>query len=365
MMDDMRAAAASSVNDIVRLRLQSQYLSGAVRRSAADVVGWFGAVQAQEFFAAKWGLALRMTDGTTEAAVQRAFDSGRILRTHVMRPTWHFVTPRDIRWMLDLTAPRVHQRMRSYNLKLELDSAVLTRATGVIERALGSGPLTRREIADHLARAGLPFKSQRLAHVVLHAELESVICSGPRRQSQFTYALLAERAPNARRLGRDEAIAELTRRYFRSHGPATVRDFVWWSGLVTADAMRGLDMVGARSTAIDGLTYWFAAGAAAADGRQRRCVHLLPVYDEYLVAYRDRDAVPHPSTGAAVAAAFHHPLVLNGRVAGTWRPARAGGGVRIDVVLRKPLPRAARPALAEATTRFGRFAGTAVEVAIL
>jgi hypothetical protein len=364
MMHDMRAAAAPSVKDIVRLRLQNQCISGAARRSVADVVGWFGAVQAQEFFAAKWGLALRMTDGTTEAAIQRAFDSGRILRTHVMRPTWHFVTPRDIRWMLDLTAPRVHQRMRPYNLKLELDSAMLTRATGVVERALGTGPLTRREIADHLARAGLPFKSQRLAHVVLHAELESVICSGPRRGSQFTYALLAERAPNARRLARDEAIAELTRRYFRSHGPATVRDFVWWSGLVTADARRGLDMIGARSAGIDGLTYWFTAGAAPAGARHRRCAHLLPVYDEYLVAYRDRGAVPHWWTGAAVPAAFQHPLIVNGRIAGTWRPARAGSGFRIDVIPVKPLPRAARPALAEAATRFGRFAGSPVEVAI-
>ena len=353
------------MNDhIARQRLQNQCIAGAPRRTAADVVAWFGAVQAQEYPVAKWGLALRMPDGTTDTAIQRAFDTGRILRTHVMRPTWHFVTPRDIRWLLHLTASRVHQRMQPYNRQLELDRATLTRAAGIIERALGGGRhLTRLELADRLARAGIAARGQRLAHVVMHAELEGVICSGPRRDTQFTYALLAERAPKARRLTRDESLAELVGRFFRSHAPATVRDFVWWSGLTTIDAKRGLEMMHARRSLVDGLTYWSIGDVPAARTRRRR-VHLLPVYDEYLVAYRDRQAVPHWWTGMAVPSAFQHPLIVDCQVAGTWRPARTGEGVKLEVHPVKALPAHARRALLDAAARFGRFADSRTRLAV-
>jgi len=148
-------------------------------------------MQAQEYEAAKWALGLRMAEGTVDADIQRAFDEGRILRTHVMRPTWHFVTPADIRWLLELTAPRVQRLMASYNRRLELDARTLTRTIRVFERALRDRCyLTRTELADCLQRAGMPMAGQRLAHVAMHAELEGVICSGPRRGKQFTYALL-------------------------------------------------------------------------------------------------------------------------------------------------------------------------------
>jgi hypothetical protein len=353
---------------IARDRLYNQRLTGPGRRRPVDVVAWLGAVQAQEYAPAKWALALRMSAGATDAAIERAVNQGRILRTHVLRPTWHFVTPADIRWMLELTAPQVHRRMAPYNRRLGLDSTVLVRAATIFERALRDGRhLTRTELGSHLERAGLPCKGTHLAHLAMYAELERVMCSGPRRGKQFTYALLAERAPRARRLARDEALAELTRRYFRSHGPATVRDFAWWSGLAMADVRRGVGMSGARRREVDGRTYW-TIGHGRNRGTRRRPVQLLPVYDEYLVAYRDRDAVPH--AGYAIDSrprgtiTFWHSLVIAGEISGTWKTQETANGLVVDLVPLRTLDGAERRAIAREAARYGRFLGRPVSLSI-
>lgn len=355
--------------EIADRRLENQLITCAGRpRRPADVVGWLGAVQAQEYEAAKWALGLRMPDGTVAANIERAFDEGRILRTHVMRPTWHFVARADIRWLLELTAPRVHRVMSSYNRRLELDTRTLTRGTNVIERALRDHRyLTRTELGERLQRVGLVMASQRLAQLVMYAELERVICSGPRRGKQITYALLGERAPTTPRLSRDEALATLSRRFFRSHGPATIRDFVWWSGLTTADAKRALDMIKARREEVGGRSYW-TYGSAPRGARRERLVHLLPIYDEYLVAYRDREAVPHgPSALVSVARGpvnFQHALIIAGQVAGTWRAARQARGVLIDAVPLRRLSREERHALIETVQRYERYLSTGVELSV-
>ncbi|MGH7701091.1 MAG: winged helix DNA-binding domain-containing protein [Gemmatimonadales bacterium] len=353
---------------IARERLGNQGLAGPGRRGPADVVGWLGAVQAQEYAPAKWGLALRMSARATDAEIERAVNAGRMLRTHVLRPTWHFVTPADIRWMLELTAPQVHRRMAPYNRRLGLDPAVLVRAPAVFERALRDGHcLTRTELAGHLERAGLPYKGTHLAHLAMYAELEGVITSGPRRGKQFTYALLEERAPQARRLPRDEGLAELIRRYFRSHGPATARDFAWWSGLTMADARRGLDMSGARRRDVDGRTYWTVARPQQRDAG-RPAVHLLPVYDEFLVAYRDRDAVPHGGyafqTRPSGTVTFPHSLVIDGQVSGTWRARETPDGLMVDLLPRKRLSAVERRAIAREAARYGRFLGRPVSLSM-
>ncbi len=321
-----------------------------------------GAVQAQEYGPAKWGLALRSSRGTTDAALERAIDKGRILRTHVLRPTWHFVTPADIRWMLELTGPHVHRRMAAYDRQLGLDAGVMTRALGVIERALGEHRyLTRREISVELGRAGLPARSRELAHIAMYAELEGVICSGPRRGKQSTYALLADRAPDAQSLPRDEALAELTRRYLRSHGPVTLRDFVWWSGLRTSDARRGLEMNRAKSHDVDGLRYWSLGRAAPGISGRTSTVHLLPVYDEYLVAYRDHQAVPRP---AYVLGSFEHALVIGGQVTGTWRTIPGAKGFVVDVRALRRLNVVEHRALTQAVTRYRHFLGVPVSLSV-
>jgi hypothetical protein len=357
-----------NLSDLVARRLANQRLTGAGHRRPADVVSWCGAVQAQEYEPARWGLGLRMVDDAADAAVARAFDQGRILRTHLMRPTWHFVTPADIGWLLALTAPRVKRVLASYLRSVELDAPTLARATTIVERALGDRQhLTRVELGERLQRAGLPMQGLRLVFLTLHAELEGVVCSGPRRGRQFTYALLAERAPRQRTLERDEALAELTRRFFRSHGPASIRDFVWWSGLLTADAKRGLDINRARREDVDGLTYWSVDSPSSASARADR-VLLLPIYDEYLVAYRDRLAVPHgPSVIASPSGRsvrFQHALVIDGQVAGTWRMARDGRGLTVAVTAMRRLSRREQRELSATAERYGRFKGSSIELRV-
>ena len=326
------------MSDVAARRLSNQLISRTGLRRAEDVVAWLGAVQAQEYGPAKWALGLRMTDGASDAAIERAFADGRILRTHVMRPTWHFVTPSDIRWLLELTGARVKQRIARYDLQLGLDARTITRGIGIIERTLAGGRYqTRTELAGALQRAKLPLSGPRLGNLAMHAEAEGVICSGPRVGAKSTYALIAERAPHAPSLPRDEALDALGRRFFRSHGPATIRDFVWWSGLTTADAKRAVEMIRARRETIGHHEYWSVGRAAVATRPQ--VAHLLPIYDEYLVAYRDRDHVPHrPSLvrpGPRVPVVFQHSLIVdrwpargvsNGRRAGRWSaPLRCAG----------------------------------------
>jgi hypothetical protein len=321
-------------------------------------------VQAQEYAPAKWALGLRLPAGATSASIEQAFEQGRILRTHVMRPTWHFITPRDIRWILELTAPRVRQTMASYMKKLGLDAAVQARATRLIERALAVGqPLTRQELGSHLSRGGLPSSGISLALLTMYTELEGVICSGPMRGRHGTYALLAERAPDARRLTRDEALAELTTRFIRSHGPATLRDFIWWSGLTTRDARRGLEMVRAPSDTVNGFTYWTLGRTPSATRGPGHGAYLLPIYDEYLVSYRDRDAVPHGPAkirSSTATVSFQHAAVIDGQVAGTWRTSSAAGSAVVSVFPLRRLTAGDRHAIADAVARYEGFLGEPV-----
>ena len=341
-------------------RLRNQLITKPGSRRPEKIVAWHGAVQAQEYGPAKWGLALRSSPSPTDAAVERALRQGRILRTHVLRPTWHFVTPADIRWMLELTGPAVLRRMSGYDRQLGLDPSIMTRAVAVVERALGDiGDLTRRELGAELERAGLPGRTSHLAHIMMNAELQGAICSGPSRGKQSTYALLGDRAPNARRMQREEALAELTRRYLRSHGPATARDYVWWSGLKTSDAKRGLEMVRARSMEVNGLKYWTLNSAARMGSSSKAGVHLLPVYDEYLVAYRDLQAVARP---AYVLGSFQHALVIGGQVAGSWRTSAGPSGVEVNVTPHRRLTPTERRRLAQAAARYERFAEAPVTV---
>jgi hypothetical protein len=342
-------------------RLQNQRITRPGPRIPEKLVAWMGAVQAQEYGPAKWGLGLRLPPSTTDASIERAVNQGRILRTHLLRPTWHFVAAADIRWMLELTGGQVQRRMGPYDLQLGLDARVKARAVDVIERALGEQRyLTRRELGAELVRASMPAKSMHLAHLAMHAELQGIICSGPRRGKQSTYALLDHRAPAAKRLQRDEGLAELTKRYFRSHGPATVRDFVWWSGLRTADAKRGLEMNRAKSHDVDGLRYWTLRRAGTRLVR-KTSVHLLPVYDEYLVAYRDHHSVPRP---AYVLGSVQHALVIGGQVAGTWRTIPGAEGFVLDVRPLRRLTPVERRLVGQTAARYAKFLRVSVSLSV-
>lgn len=281
--------------DIAQWRMRNQRLVGAPLPTPADVVGWFGAVQAQEYAGAKWAVAQR-TRGATEGDVEGAVRDGAIVRTHVLRETWHFVLPRDVRWMLALTAPRIKQTMSYYDRQFGLDRRTVERGKDAIARALSGGhQLTRGELSAVLARIKIEATGHRLGRLVMHAELDAVICSGARRGKQFTYALLDERCPPTPPIARDEALGELAGRYFASHGPALLADFAWWSGLGMADARRAIAIAepGLSSRSHDDQTCWFVEPVSAPRGQPP--IHLLPRFDEYLVAYRRRDDVVDPA----------------------------------------------------------------------
>jgi DNA glycosylase AlkZ-like len=347
-------------------RLRNQKLTHAPFVAAEDVVRWLGAVQSQDFAGATWALALRM-QRPTDAALRAAFNAGRILRTHVMRPTWHFVSPADIRWLLALTGPRVDGLSRSYYRKQELDDRVFARSQRVFERALRDGAhLTRAELGSRLQSIGITCSPLRLSLIVLHAELDGIICSGPLRGRQFTYALFEERVPAAKTLSRDEAVAALTARYFTSHGPATIRDFAWWSGLTVRDAKAGIAMMKPAlvEEAIGDLTYWRAAGRSNARTAPPS-LHLLPNYDEYLIAYKDRQVVLDDRTPLPPAMdPYAYYLIVNGRLRGTWRKVVESKRVRVNVTTFKPLTRDERRQLDAEAQRFGRFIGLPTTLAL-
>lgn len=333
-------------------RLRHQRLIDSTYRTPQDVVAWLGAVQAQEYGFASWALALRST-GVTQTDVNAALASGAILRTHVLRPTWHFVTPGDLRWMLALTGPRIARAMASYDKSLELDARIYTRATKRIVRTLEGGhQRTRKELATALAATGITAAGQRLAHLVMRAELDGVICSGGLQGKQFTYRLIDEHVPPARALSRDEALAALATRYFRSHGPATIRDFSWWSGLTLADSRAAVALADVG-----------AALLASPPGLERARGHhlLLPIYDEYLIAYRDRDAVLDPkharNLGIKTADEFPHQVVVDGRVGGSWQRSVDARSATIELQLHAPAARAQTTALRRAAARYGDFLG--------
>jgi hypothetical protein len=348
--------------DIVRQRLRNQRLASPDFQAPGEVVAWLGAVQSQDFPGAKWALGQRAR-GVTDADVNDAFDAGAILRTHLLRPTWHFVAPADIRWMLALTGPRVNARNGPRYRALDLDARLLARSRAAIARALEGGrQLTRPELATVLRRARIDCQGVRLAHIMMNAELEGVIVSGARRDRQFTYALLSDRAPQARARDRDEALADLTRRYFASHGPATLRDYVWWSGLTMGDARAGVAMLNKTLVAevVDGLRYWYAPSGKAGRGRAARA-YLLPNYDEYLVAHQDRGCViDRPRPAARGALEYPHQLVVDGKVRGSWKRMVADTSARAEVRPYRTLDSDERDAVAAAADRYSRFLGMPV-----
>lgn len=337
----------------------NQRLLGSRLRSPAEVVAWLGAVQAQDYAGAKWAIGLRGA-GIADADVERAFDRAEILRTHVLRPTWHFVAPADIRWMLALTGPRVRAACASRFRELGLDGRTLARGATALERALQGGRhLTRAEVAAVLQRARVGTDGQRLVYLLLFAELDGLVCSGPRRGKQHTYALLDDRAPSRAPLDPEEALARLTLRYFASHGPAALRDYAWWSGLTVRDAKNGIALVGSALERIErgDTTYWFVPFSSR--GRSERpFALLLPNWDEYVIAYADRRALLHDYTASPTdtrQAVFSHTLIVDGRIAGTWRRSLNGTSPRIDVLPARRISRDTIRAIRRAAHRYGEF----------
>jgi hypothetical protein len=357
---------------IARMRMVSQHLWGAPPGSPVDAVRWLGALQAQEFSVARWSVGQRC--GADQAAVDRAFSAGAILRIHVLRPTWHFVASEDIRWILRVSAGRVHAVNAHYYRKLELDDRLLAKTDALLRAELAGGAhLTRAELGTALRGAGIDATGSRLAYVLMHAELEGVICSGPPRGKRHTYALLDERAPPATAVTRDEALARLTKRYFTSRGPATLKDYLRWGSLTASEARQGLGMVASQleNVVVDGRTYWLSRESRAGRSARRRAVDLVQVYDECVMSYSEsRDVLLSDAAAemvlppARIEVPFIHAVLLDGQLIGHWRHAAGTGPVVLEIALYKTLHPAEREALYAAADRYARFLGAPVSVRV-
>jgi len=310
---------------------------------------------------AKWSIAQR-TRGSTRADVERAFADGVILRTHLLRPTWHFVLGEDIRWLLKVTAPRVNALNAYYYRQLELDKKLFTKSNAGLAKALqGGAHLTRRELAAALKQAGIRAKGPRLAYIVMRAELDAIVCSGAMRGKQHTYALLDERAPHAKMLGADAALVELTRRYFTSRGPATLNDFLLWSSLTAGEGREGLALVASEleNQVVEGRTYLFGPTSRVARNSAKPVVDLVQGYDEIIMSYSESRDDSFRLGGAP----FINAVLLDGRLVGHWKPTAKRDSVRVEMVLNRAFKRVEARALDEAVDAYGRFVGVPLTVA--
>ncbi|MDH6306590.1 hypothetical protein M2459_003315 [Parabacteroides sp. PF5-5] len=311
---------------IRRVRLYNQLLTTCSLKEPQEVVSWMGAMQAQAYSMAKWAIGLRLPE-TTDRLVEQAINEGKIIRTHIMRPTWHFVSADDIYWMLELTAPRIKSIIKNYHKHFNDDDLYLERTTPLMLKVLEKEPhLTKQEIADRMNATGLDIDLHRLGNVMTWAELDAVVCNGIVKGSKQTYCLLETRAKKKASLTKDEAIAKLAERYFSSHGPATLQDFVWWSGLTTTDARKGIEYIQPAfiSEKKGEQTYWFKSDLQLPPDSDEPSTLLLPAFDEYIVGYKDRAEIlvdKHYKKVISMNGIFSPAVTLNGEIIGTWKNA--------------------------------------------
>ena len=363
----MAARTSLTAATLTRWRMRHQMLTGPPADDAPSVVQRLGAVQSQDYPGATWALALRMGKRVARSAIDDAFDRGEIVRTHLMRPTWHFVAPGDIRWILQLTGHRVIASCQSARNTFGLHAKSVARAMTALQRGLEGGrALGREEVRTLLARARVPCPTtERFAHMLLVAENEGLVCSGPRAGGEHTYMLLDERVPaQSSTPSRAESVVELVRRYYRTHGPATTHDFTVWSGLPQGDARDGLEAMGdeVESAELDGSTWWFPRARPAA---QRGVVaRLIPNYDEYYIGFKHRAPLLsrlHAGGGSlTLYQLLQHHIVVDGQVVGSWRRAPSARGGKLTLSPKVPLLPKERAAVDREVPRLEAFLGEAL-----
>jgi hypothetical protein len=305
-------------------RLLNQQVNGTGYNTVGELVHWMGAIQAQDYAMSKYAISMR-TKNATNPTIENAINKGEIIRTHVLRPTWHFVAAEDARWMLELTAKNLNRAMSSNNKRLELDEKVFTKCNSLIEKLLRDGKhLTRKEIMAVLEKKGIATNDLRAGHIMFRAETELIVCNGIKRDKQFTYALFNERVAPSTKLNREEALAAMAERYFRSHGPATLQDFAWWSGLSVTDAKTALELVQSKlnSEKCQEDIFWFVEKTASSKKKTDK-IFFLPSYDEFLISYKSRAVSidpKHTSQTFTNNGIFNPVIVQNAKVIGLWKP---------------------------------------------
>lgn len=355
--------------ELILYRLVNQQIAQTALTSPQQMLSWMVAMQAQEYAMAKWAIGLRL-NGLKDADIEEDFNAGRILRTHLMRPTWHFVTPADIGWLTDLTAPRIRALMSYYDRELELDTKIFTRCNDLIAKTLEGGKqLTRVAIGTALADSGILLNGRQLGHVMMQAEQDKVVCSGGRAGKQFTYALFDERVPMTAAIDRDEALSLLCHRYFSSRGPATAKDFSVWSGLTLTDAKKGIATLNTSdflTLDFEGSSYILPAEgvekAVALRGTRLQKSFLMPDYDEYGMAYIDRTAIFNPvkltDRFKRDNPVFDRMVIIDGIIEGTWRRTVKAKSVAIETFPFPGMNKQKLAAMARAVEKFRAFVST-------
>jgi hypothetical protein len=347
---------------VLRRRLATQHLTSAPLPTAADVVRLLTCVQSQERDHSFFALAQR-SRATTYAPVRAEHDAGAFVRTHILRPTWHYVAPEDLRWILAVTSPRVEQRERPYLLKFGYEERTIGRAFEVIAEALqGRNALTRKEIGDHLSRAGLLGAGEGLGHLLLVAELRGLVCGGPVKGVEHTYGLVDELVPPTRERGREKALAELARRFFAGHGPASVKDLTRWASLTVADAKQGLAALDStlERVEVDGVPHWFDPSLPARTTRGD-VAHLLTTYDEVMLTYPAVTFPFAPGVPEPDGFPWYTAVLVDETRVGTWRRTLGRDRVVVETLLAPGTTPQQRALVDDAVERLGAFHGLPVE----
>jgi len=348
---------------ITAYRLYNQCISHPAFKKPAEVVKWLGAVQGQDYLGALWAIGLRLQHATDQT-IEKAIGDKSIIRTWALRATWQFMAAEDARWILKLISPRLLSAYAGYYRKLELDKTVLLKSHNSITKALRDGKqLTRNELRTALEKNGISTEGLRSNFLFLRAALDGLICHGPRRSKEFTFVLLDDWAKDFKKMDRDESLKELATRYFTGHGPATLQDFAWWSGLTLAEIKMGIEMSDSdlRHEVINGQKYWMNRKIELKS--KSKTVYLLPAYDEYLVGYKDRSApsdkkyIKQLGPGSGI---FSPTVIINGKVEGTWKRSFRKKTVVIETNLFKPLTHADHRTITKAAQRYGDFLGMPV-----
>jgi hypothetical protein len=352
--------------EIASIRLNSQKIAQSEFKTAGDVVGWMGAIQAQDAVMSLWAIGIRMRNPLKQN-IDEAINNGDILRIHVLRPTWHFIRAEDIYWMLDLSAPKILSSLKSRHRVLELSGTVIAKCHKIIEKSLSeAGSLTRQELGDLFIRAGISTDGNRLSHILFEAELNRMICSGPFRDDKQTYSLLSERVPEIKKLTRDESLAELALRYFKSRFPATIGDFVWWSNLSLTDARKAADYLKSDfSIETIGETKYYLPHSFKGNVNYENSAFLLPAYDEFLISYRDRNcslSAVHNKKAVSDNGIFYPVIVVNGQAEGTWKRRVQKDKVVISPTFFQPADKSLQHQLKQKAKIYGDFLNKKAEI---
>lgn len=306
------------------LRLLSHQLAAPAFDHPGQLVSWMGAMQAQDRQMVKWALGMRLKTPVLRK-VENALQQGKIIRMHILRPTWHLVAAEDARWMLKLSGGHIKAANESLarSGKLGIEKEHYHRCNRLLEKILeGKKYLTKQEISDELKKVGLPADAHRLNCFLLQAEAEGILCNGPDKEKKHTYALLEERIPPVKGITVEEALATLAGKYFQSHSPASLQDFIWWSGLTVTQAKQAIRLISSQLIQEKwNPSLFFIHRSCNHTALSADTLHFLPPYDEYLIGYKDRSAVIDPVhyRKAFTNYGIFYPVILhNGIVTGNW-----------------------------------------------